>query len=493
MSNDRSRISRRELIMGSAAASGLAMMGVPSLSVAQQAGASAAASPFQDLAAKLSGPVITPGHDRYDQERQVFNAMIDRRPAAIAKCSGAADVMDAVKYAREKSIPVTVRGGGHAVSGKAVRDGALTIDLGRMHGIWVDPARKRAMVQGGVRLEGVDRETLAHGLVAPVGTVGKTGVGGLTLGGGLGWLMRKHGLTCDNLVSADVVTADGRFLRASGHENPDLFWAIRGGGGNFGVVASFEFLLHEAEPIVGGMALYPESMLRDMLEFYRDYTASAPDSVTTYAGAMTGPPGTAVEGEVAGLIAVCHSGPVSEGESVVKPIKDFGPPALDTIGPTTFQVIQAMFGDGSPNGTRHYWRSAFVPELADGAIDTFVERSKEMPHAATLLLVEHMGGAVSRVGTNQSAFANRDAMYNLSLLGAWMDPAEDAKNIAWSRAVGDELRSFSSGGAYVNYMSDEDAAAVKGAYEANYQRLVDIKRKYDPGNFWSGNHNIAPD
>jgi FAD/FMN-containing dehydrogenase len=484
------KMSRREMLIGSAAAGGLAALGAPALSFAQAAAVDV--SPLADLKARLSGNLILPGDGAYDDARKVWNAMIDKRPSAIARCSGVADVIEVVNYAREKNLSITVRGGGHNVAGKAVRDGAIQIDLGRLHGIRVDPGTKRARAQGGVRWNAFDREALAQNLVTTGGTVGDTGIAGLTLGGGIGWLCRKHGLSCDNLVSADVVTADGRLLTASESENTDLFWAIRGGGGNFGIVTSFEYQLHDLEPATGGMALYPESMIKDMLKFYRDFTASAPDSVMTMAGVMVGPPGTPVAGQTVGMLAVCHSGPLGEGEQLLRPIKEFGTPAVDLIGPTTYGAMQSLFGAAGELGSRNYWRSSFMKELSDEAIDTLVSRSGEIPRPGTLILLEHMGGAIRRVGEGETAFANRGANYNVSVLGSWLDASEDEKNIAWTRMFGDELKSFSTGGAYVNYMADESAASVRGAYEANFQRLVAVKRKYDPANFFSSNQNIVP-
>jgi FAD/FMN-containing dehydrogenase len=487
-------ISRRELLLGSAAVGGLTMLGSPAASLAQVSGLASqpGVAPLADLGDRLGGQLITPADDAYDQARKVWNAMIDKRPAGIARCSGVADVMEVVNYAREKNMAVTVRGGGHNVAGKALRDGAITIDLGEMNGVHVDPMKKRARAEGGARWGAFDRETLAHDLVTTGGTVGTTGIGGLTLGGGLGWLMRKHGLSCDNVVSANVVTADGRLLTASKSENPDLYWALRGGGGNFGVVTSFEYQLHDLEPIYGGMALYPKSKLKDLFHFFRDYTASAPDSVTAMAGVMIGPPGTSLEGQIAGLIAVCHSGPLDDGARLLQPFKDFGPPAFDIIGPSSYAAIQGLFANAGAPGTRNYWRSNFMKELSDGAIDALLARSDEIP-SGSLLLVEHLGGAVGRVGERDTAFSNREAKYNVSVFGTWLDASEDEKNIAWTRTFGDELKAFATGGAYVNYMaSDESAESVRGAYEANFQRLVKIKRKYDPTNFFSSNQNIAP-
>lgn len=488
-------ISRRDLLVGSAAVGGLALLGSPKISFAQTAGGSSAAvaSELDDLAGLLRGDLILPGHDAYDESRKVWNGMIDKHPAAIARCTGAADVMDVVNYARDHNIPVSVRGGGHNVAGKALKDGAITIDLAGMHGIWVDPAKKRARVQGGAKWAAVDRETLALNLVTTGGTVSTTGVGGLTLGGGLGWIMRKHGLSCDNVMSADVVTADGRLLVVNEKKNSDLYWAIRGGGGNFGVVTSFEYKLHDLEPIVGGMAMYPESMLKDMFHFYRDYTSKAPDSVTTAAGVIIGPPGTPVEGQNAGVIIVCHKGSASDGERFVKPIKEFGPPAADFIGPTSYPAMQTLFDAGSPPGLRNYWRSNFMTELSDAAIDALVARSDELPPPASMIFIEHLGGAVGRVRAHDTAFSNRDAQYNTSVFGTWVDAGEDERNIAWVRTFGDELKAFSTGGAYVNYMAgDEGAGNIRAAYQTNFKRLTEVKRKYDPTNFFSGNQNIVP-
>ncbi|MCH5372652.1 MAG: FAD-binding oxidoreductase [Planctomycetes bacterium] len=488
-------LTRRNLLLGSAALGGAAMLGSPATVFAADAAPAAVSggSPLDDLGRMLSGELITPSDSSYDDVRKVWNGMIDKRPLAIARCSGVADVIQVIEYARNKNLPVSVRGGGHNVAGKALRDGAITIDLRPMHGIRVDPDRKTGRAQGGTLWRAFDRETVAFNLVTTGGTVSTTGIGGLTLGGGIGWLMGKYGLACDNLVSADVVTADGRFLTASAEENDDLFWALRGGGGNFGVVTSFEFGLHDLEPIIGGMALYPQAMSGDLLRFFRDFTASAPDSVTSMFALVAGPPGTPLEGQNAGMIAVCHSGPLDEGKQLLQPIKDFGPPVIDSIGPMAYTSLQTMFDAGSGPGRRNYWKSNFMQELSDGAIDTIVDHSDALAGENTMILVEHMGGAVRRVGSHATAFSNRDAKYNASVLAGWNDPRDDQKNIAWTRELSDALKAFATGGGYVNYMAaDESAARVHASYEANYQRLVAIKRKYDPTNFFSGNQNIAP-
>jgi len=487
-------LTRRNLLLGGAALGGSALVGTPALLLAQSApGAASGAQPLDDLRKMLSGELITPADAAYDEARRVWNGMIDKRPLAIARCSGVADVMSVINYARDKSLPVSVRGGGHNVAGKALRDGAITIDLGPMHGIRVDPMRKTGRAEGGARWHAFDHESVAFNLVTTGGTVSTTGIGGLTLGGGLGWLMRKYGLACDNLLAADVVTADGRFLTASADENDDLFWALRGGGGNFGVVTSFEFGLHDLEPMVGGTAMYPQSQIRDLLHFYRDFTAALPDSVTTMLGVSAGPPGTPLVGQNVGMIIACHSGPVEEGEKLLKPVKDFGPPAIDAIGPIPYLTLQTMFDAGSGPGHRNYWKSNFMKELSDGAIDAIVERSGSLAGEGTLVLVEHLGGAVGRVGPHATAFSNRDAQYNVSILAGWNNAADDEKNIAWTREFADALKVFATGGGYVNYMAaDEGAARVQAAYKANYDRLVAIKQKYDPTNFFSGNQNIAP-
>lgn len=488
------KLSRRHLLGGALAAGGAAAVGAPLSLFAQPDPATiASGESVAGLADRLQGRLVMPTDPSYDAVRKVWNGMIDRYPLAVARCTGVADVMAAVDYARENELAVTVRGGGHSVSGKAVRDGALMIDLAPMQGIRIDPASKRARAEGGVRWASLDRETLAHDLYVTGGTVSVTGIGGLTLGGGFGWLMRKHGLTCDNLAGADVVTADGELLKASAGENPDLYWALRGGGGNFGVVTSFEYLLHDVAPIVGGMAIYRGDQLRELFEFYREFTANAPDNMETQAGALIGPPETPVEGEVAGFVAVCHSGPLADGERLVEPLKRFGPPVMDFIGPTTYGAIQTMFDGGMAVTTRNYWRSSFMREISDELVDLLVRRADGMPRPGTLLLFEHMGGAISEIGEQETAFANRGANYNVSVLASWLDAAADEQNIAWTRQTGNELAALSPGGAYVNYMAgDASDDEVRSLYEANFDRLVAVKRKYDPENVFEGNYSIRP-
>jgi FAD/FMN-containing dehydrogenase len=359
-----------------------------------------------------------------------------------------------------------------------------------MKGLRVDPKVKTARAQGGVTWGQFDRETVAFDLVSTGGTVSTVGIAGLTLGGGIGWLMRKYGLVSDNLVSVDIVTADGQFLTASESENADLFWAVRGGGGNFGVVTSFEYRLHELEPITAGVALYPFAMAKDALRFYREFTSSAPDSVTTMAGISNGP----VAGEKAVWIGVCHSGPKTEGERLLRPIKKFGPPVMDMIGPMPYTALQTMSDANYSSGNRNYWRSNYLTELSDEVIDIIVTRSDGLPSGAgSTPYFEHMHGAVGRMGEQHTAFSNRAAKYNFTVLSVWKDSREDDKNVKWTREFGDAMKSWTTGAGYVNYMTDDEGAKrVRATYETNYERLVAIKRKYDPTNFFSGNQNIIP-
>jgi FAD/FMN-containing dehydrogenase len=479
---------RRQVLKALGAAGAITTAGAPFRTLF------AATPALDELRAAMGERLVLPADPGYDGARRVWNAMIDRRPAAIARCASTEDVVRAVKLARGAGLPLSVRGGGHNVAGKAVRDDALMIDLGPMHAVDVNPDSRKARVGGGARWAAFDAATARHGLVTTGGTVSTTGVGGLTLGGGLGWLMRKHGLSCDNLVGAEVVTANGDVLYASAAENPDLFWALRGGGGNFGIVTGFEFGLHAAEPVVAGLAMYPQAMLRDMLSFYRDYTAEAPNAVTAQAGVMAGPPGSPLEGQNIGWIGVCHKGPLEEGLSLVKPIKAFGPPAIDGIGEMQYLALQSMFDGGMAATSRNYWRSNFMADLPDEVIDLFVRHAEEgLPSAGVLLLLEHLGGAIAAVGENATAFSSRGANYNSSVLSSWTDATDDDENIAWTRSFGDELKEFATGAAYVNYMTgDEGAERLRSTYETNLEQLIEVKRKYDPDNVFSGNQNIAP-
>jgi FAD/FMN-containing dehydrogenase len=498
MGKQQGDISRRELLARGITFGGVAMMGSSTKLFGQEALSEGtlpptAADPLGDLRTSLRGDLLTSADPAYDGARKLWNGMIDKRPAAIVRCAGTADVISAVKFARSNDLAVSVRGGGHNVAGKALRNGALAIDLSPMKGLRVDPKAKTARAQAGVTWGEFDRETVSFDLVSTGGTVSTTG-SGLTLGGGLGWLMRKHGLACDNLMSVDVVTASGEFLTASDSENADLFWAVRGGGGNFGVVTSFEYRLHKLEPITGGMALYPSNMIGDMFRFYREYTRSAPDSVTAMAGIVQGPEGSPLAGQQAGFFGVCHSGSETDGERLVRPIKEFGPPAMDMIGLTPYLAVQSLFDATSPPGNRNYWRSNFLNEISDEAIDVILANADGLPNNAySALFFEHMEGAVGQVGVRDTAFANRDAKYNFTILSGWTDRAEDDRYVTWTRAFGDAMKTLATGAGYVNYMTDDEGAArIRATYEINYDRLVAVKRKYDPTNFFSGNQNIVP-
>ena len=452
-------------------------------------------SAIRELGASLRGQLVRPSDPGFDAARRVWNGMIDRRPAAIARCAGVADVINAVKFSRRFDVPISVLGGGHNIGGSGIRDGALTIDLRAMKGIRVDPRARSVRAQAGVVLGEFDRETIAFDLTTTQGIASTTGIVGLTLGGGLGYLMGKHGLACDNLMSVDVVLADGSFVTASNEETADLFWALQGGGGNFGIATSLEFRLHPVEPITGGVAVYPVSRAEDFLHVYREFTSSTPDNLTVYAGIGIGPPGTPVEGQQVAVAVVCHSGARAEGERLVQPIKTFGPPLLDAIGPIPYCALQSMFDAAFTPGNRGYWKSYFIPKLTDGVIDAIVACTAGgvpgIPGSAVFL--EHMHGAVRRRGQHESAFANRAAEYSLGIFTSWSDTKEDEQNIRWTRGFGDAIRPFSTGGGYVNYMTeDEGEQRVRATYAGTYERLTAVKTKYDPTNFFSMNQNIRP-
>jgi FAD/FMN-containing dehydrogenase len=485
-------LTRRKLLARGIALGGAAVMS-PLANLFAQEVAGENASMLAELGAGLHGRLILPSDPDYDADRQLWNGMIDKRPLAIAQCADTADVMNTVRFARTNNLPVSVRGGGHNVAGKALRDGALAIDLSHMKGVRVDPESGTARARAGYVWADIDHQTTEFGLATTGGTVSSTG-SGLVLGGGIGWLMRTYGLACDNLISVDVVTADGDFLIANENENADLFWAVRGGGGNFGVVTSFEFRLHELQAITAGTALYPPNQIQEMLRFYRDFTNSSPDSVATMTGVMQGPNGTPLAGGLAGFIGVCHNGPAEEGARLLKPIKDFGPPVIDTIGVMPYTTLQTGWDSSYPPGNRNYWRSNFLTELSDELFNTIDKWADGMPpNPQSSVFFEHMGGAISRVGPQETAFSNRDAQYNCTVLASWSDPSEDEQYISWTRSFGDDLKKLATGAGYVNYMTgDEGDARVRATYEENYDRLIAVKQKYDPTNFFSGNQNIAP-
>jgi len=443
---------------------------------------------IEKFAAALRGQLLRPGDETYERARKIWNGMFDRRPALIARCAGAADVIAAVNYARESGLPVAVRGGGHSFPGHSVCDGGLVIDLSPMKGLRVDPAARTARAEPGLRWLEFDHETQAFGLATTGGTVSDTGIAGLTLGGGLGWLSNKHGLTIDNLLSADVVLADGRLLTASSSENADLFWALRGGSGNFGVVTSFQYRLHRVGPtIVGGMVLYPLSQAKDVLRFYRGFSKTAPDELTLYAGLITTPDGVTVVALVA-----CYCGPVDKGTEVVRPLKSLGSPALDVLGPMPYLAQQRLFDGGFPTGASYYTKADFLADLSDEAIDVFVEYAATKPSPMSGILVQTTLGAAARVAPHATAFAHRRLPYAPVIVSAWLDPAESAKNIAWARECWTALHAHAGGGVYVNDLGPDDEDRIRTGYGANYERLAALKKKYDPENFFRLNPNIKP-
>lgn len=447
----------------------------------------------------LRGALLRQGDEGYDGAREIWNGMIDRRPALIVRCTGPADVIDAVRFARTHSLLVAVRGGGHNVAGNALCEGGLMIDLSLMKAVWVDPEAGTARVQGGATWGEVDREAQAFGLAVPGGIVSTTGVAGLTLGGGIGWIQRKYGLTCDNLLSVDLVTADGEFVTASPGENPDLFWSLRGGGGNFGIVTSFEFRLHPLGPIVmAGMVLHPMEKAREVLEFYRDYVADAPDELTAIPVLRIAPPAPFLPEEIHGQpvagIAVCYTGSVQEAGPVVQPMKEFGPPQVDLVAPKPFTAHQIMFDATSPAGWNYYLKSEYLTDLSDGAIDAIVEHAARITSPQTVIPCFHLGGAISQVGKDETAVGHRDAAYAFNIAPAWTEPDGSEKHIEWTQEFWKALQPFSAGGAYINFQSgDEGEDRVRAAYgDAQYERLEAMKNKYDPTNFFRLNQNIKP-
>jgi FAD/FMN-containing dehydrogenase len=441
----------------------------------------------QEFAADLRGELIRPEDDGYDAARAVFNGMIDRHPALIARAAGVADVIQGVNFARTHDLPLSVRGGGHSVAGNAVCDGGVMLDLSPMKGMRVDPVRQTAEAQAGLTLGEFDLETQEFGLATPLGVVSMTGIAGLTLGSGLGWLNGKYGLACDNLISADVVTADGRMLTASEEVNEDLFWGIRGGSGNFGVVTSFEYQLHPVGPVLGGGLVYPMTKAREVLRFYHEFASTCPDELSTVASLGIAPDGNPVVS-----ISVCYCGPIETGEQVLRPLHTLGSPLEDSIQPMAYRTLQSAPDAGFPFGRQHYWKSSYLKHLSDEAIEVMVRFVAEMPSPTTGVGFQQMHGAASRVDPAATAFPHRDEHYDLIILSQWTDPTDSAKNIEWTRAFFDAMQPFFERGVYVNNLGEEGEDRVKAAYGANYDRLLSLKNKYDPTNHFRFNQNIKP-
>jgi FAD/FMN-containing dehydrogenase len=442
----------------------------------------------EEFKARLRGCLLHPGEDGYDQARKIWNGMFDRRPAMIARCAGAADVISAVNFARDNKLQVAVRGGGHSLPGHSVCDGGVVIDLSPMKAIRVDPAARTARAEPGVKWLEFDRETQAFGLATTGGTASDTGIAGLTLGGGLGWLSNKYGLTVDNLISADVVTADGRLLTASAMENQDLFWGLRGGSGNLGVVTSFKYQLHAVGPtVLGGMVAYPLAKAKEVLRFYREFSKAAPDELTTYA-AFLDPPGG---GTVAAVIC-CYCGPIDKGEEVVRPLKSFGPPLQDMLGPMPYTVQQCLTDAAFPAGSYYYAKGGSLPDLTDEAIEVFAEYAAKKPSALSVVAIQTVFGAASRVDAEATAFAHRRLPYAPVILSRWLDAADSEKNVAWARDFWKALQPFAGAGAYVNDLGQDDEDRIRIGYGTNYERLTALKKKYDPENLFRLNPNIRP-
>jgi FAD/FMN-containing dehydrogenase len=443
------------------------------------------------LAPNFTGQLLQPSDAEYEEARKVHNGLVDKRPALIARCHGVSDIVEAVKLARTLNLEVAVRGGGHNVAGRATVDRGLMIDLAPLKGIYVDPKTKRGRAQGGVIWREFNRETQVHDLATTGGVVSTTGIAGLTLGGGLGWLMPKYGLALDNLRSAEMVMADGRVLRASADENADLFWAIRGGGGNFGVAASLEYQLHTVGPtITGGLVAHPAQQAKEVLTLFRDVCASARDELMLVAGLIPAPDGSGAK--LAGILA-CHSGPLAAGEAAVKPLKTFGTPALDALGPMPYSALNSMLDASYPKGALNYWKTHFLPKLSDECIGTMVDCFEACRPPTAQIIIEHFHGAVTRVKPTDTACTLRDEGFNMVIISEWTDPQDTERCIAWARDTYDAMRPFMGTIRYLNYLDNDEAGdPALQVYGPNYARLRELKTKYDPENFFRNNLNIRP-
>jgi FAD binding domain/Berberine and berberine like len=446
--------------------------------------------PYGDLRDRLArvvnGPVLGAGDPGYEESRRVFNAGIERRPAAILKCSGPEDVAHGVTAAREYDLPLSIKGGGHSVAGNAVCDGGLMLDMSSMKRIFVDSERGLAVAEAGLTLGEFDAATSRYGLATTLGVVSMTGIAGLTLGGGIGWLNGKNGLACDNVLSMDVVTADGQLRTASAGQHQDLFWALRGGGGNFGAVVSFTYRLHPVRMVLAGPISYPPERAAEALRIYHQVASSAPDSLATAASVARG-----ADGEPSVSVVVCWSGPVDEGEHVLRPLREFGPPIADAVGLIPYRELQSMPDAGFPPGRLHYWKSAFLAGLPSEAIDTVLRFSATAPSPYTGIGLQQITGAASRIAPTATAFAHRARLYDFLILSQWDDPADSPGNMGWTRDLFNAMSPYFRG-VYVNNLGEEGSERVLDAYGINYERLAGIKAAYDPGNVFRLNQNIQP-
>ncbi|MXV64205.1 FAD-binding protein [Natronorubrum sp. JWXQ-INN-674] len=451
---------------------------------------------YESLTRGTRGEVLRPDDEGYDEGREVWNAMIDRQPAVIVQCTGVADVIQAVEFARSHGLQLAVKGAGHNAAGNAVCDDGLVIDLSPMSSVRVDPATRTARVGPGATLADVDHETQAFGLATPLGFVSETGVSGLTLGGGFGWLSRKYGMTIDNLRSADVVTADGELVRASDDENPDLFWGLRGGGGNFGIATSFEFDLHEVGPeILAGLLVYPAAEAKAVARHWRDFVADAPDELTVWVLAATAPPFPFIPEEYHGstvfAVVPVYTGAVEEGMALVEPLREFGEPVADNVAPRPYAAWQQYFDPANTSGARNYWKSLNFADFGDDAIDTFLEYGLDLPTPESKIGVAHLGGATGRVPRDATAYPHRDAEFVMNITPRWTEPERDDECIEWARKAHAALTEQSTAGTYVNFIT-ETTGEEEFAYRENYGRLGELKTEYDPENVFQRNQNVPP-
>ncbi|GAC1313970.1 MAG: FAD-binding oxidoreductase [Chloroflexota bacterium] len=449
-----------------------------------------------ELAASLTGDAISAAHPDYEQARRVWNGCIDRAPAVIARCHSTNDVVAAINFARDNQLVLAVRGGGHGLPGFGTCDNGLVVDLSAMNRTEVDPGAGIARVQGGSTWGQYDAATQVHGLASPGGLVSTTGIGGLTLGGGIGWLMRKYGLACDNVLAAEVVTASGEIVHASAVEHADLFWALGGGGGNFGVVTEFEFRLHPVGPVLGGLVLFPLDRAMDIARFYREYVRTLPDDFTTMLAVLSAPAESFVPSEIQGELTVaivgCHCGDLAHGNELLKPVRSLGP-AVDIFKPTPYADLQGMFDAGVPAGQRYYFKGGFVADNSDEMFKIVLDHMRRRPSPSNEFDLHHMGGAVSRAGQD-TAFADRQSAFTFNILGIWSDSAGDDRNRAWARSFATALEPFGGRQAYINFLSDEQGPdSVCAAYgQTRYRRLSRVKRTYDPRNIFRLNQNVQP-
>jgi len=453
---------------------------------------------IEALKRDLNGKVVLPRDAAYEDARKIWNGMVDKRPAVIVRCLHTSDVVRAVSFARESGLPLAVRGGGHNIAGNATCDGGIVIDLSRMNTVSVDPALRRAQVGGGALLADVDAATQAHGLAVPLGINSTTGIGGLALGGGFGWLSRKHGLTVDNLESAEIVTANGKVVRASATEHPDLFWAIRGGGGNFGIVTRFEFRLHPVGPqVLSGLIVYSAWDGKSVLRKYRDFMAQAPEELLVWCVLRKAPPLPFLPPEAHGkdivALALCYAGDPAEGGRLVAPLRKLGALVGAHVGVQPYTAWQQTFDPLLAAGARNYWKSHFFAGFEDGLIDAVLDQARRLPSPQCEIFIGALGGATRRPAVGAMAYAQRDAEYTMNVHGRWDDPADDARGVRWARDVFDATAPFANGGVYVNFLTADEGARVKSAYGPNYDRLVRVKRQYDAANLFRLNQNINPD